>query len=285
MFIALTMIWGASFVWIKIAVRDTGPFTVVTWRLVMALLILLPVLIKQRTVVPRGKIWVVLLIQGVMSTAVPWLLITWAEQYIASALATVLNATVPLSTIVLANAFLSDDRMTVSRFTGLLVGFVGVVVLVQKDLRLFVGDVGGVGMQLAGQGAMLLSSFFYGASNVYARVKLRNLTPVFQAFYTMLAADVAMCAVTPAVEGLRLPGSGLSWLAIAWLGMLGAGISYLMFYKLLHEIGPTRVATVTYTIPVVGVALGVIVLGERLDWSLIAGTVLIVSGVRVVTRQ
>jgi drug/metabolite transporter (DMT)-like permease len=251
----------------------------------MALLVLLPFLLARRPGLPRGRLWGVLFLQGVTSTALPWLLITWAEKYIDSALATVLNGTVPLSTVVFAHFFLRDDRMTRARIGGLMVGFVGIIFLVQKDLRLFVSDDVGVGIQLAAQGAMLLSALSYGASNVYARAKLHHVPAVFQAFYTMLVADVAMWTITPAVEGLHLPASPLAWAAIVWLGVLGAGVSYLIFYRLLHEIGPTRIATVTYTIPVVGVSLSVIVLGERLDWSLLVGTILIVAGVRVVTRR
>jgi drug/metabolite transporter (DMT)-like permease len=103
---------------------------------------------------------------------------------------------------------------------------------------------------------------------------------IVQAFYTMLLADAVMWIVTPVVEApFTLPTLGLTWLAITWLGVLGAGISYLIFYYLLHTIGPTRISMVTYTIPVVGVVLGVLFLGERLDWPLLAGTVLIVAGV------
>jgi drug/metabolite transporter (DMT)-like permease len=128
--------------------------------------------------------------------------------------------------------------------------------------------------------AMLLSSAFYAVSNVYGRAKLTGLPPVFQAFYTMLAADAVMWIVTPVVEApFTLPAQGVTWLAIAWLGVLGAGLSYLIFYYLLHSIGPTRVSVVTYTIPVVGVTLGVVFLDEALDWSLVAGMVLVVSGV------
>ena len=95
-----------------------------------------------------------------------------------------------------------------------------------------------------------------------------------------------MWMVTPVVEApFELPGRSITWVAIAWLGMLGAGLSYLLFYKLLHQIGPTKVATVTYTIPVVGVTLGVVFLDEMLTWRLIAGTLLFVSGVWGVTRR
>ncbi len=280
-FLALTLIWGASFMWIKIAVRETGPLTIVTLRLVFALVILAGFLLVQKSKIPRSRrLWGILLIQGLMSTAIPWILITWAEKYIDSAVATVLNATVPMFTIVMAHYFLHDDRMTVGRVAGLLVGFAGVAVLMQEEL--FGGDNhGGIrNMVLLGNLAMLVASVFYAASNVYARAKLRGMSPVFQAFYTMLVADAVMWLVAPTIEApFTLPTLGMTWLAITWLGVLGAGLSYLIFYYLLHSIGPTRISVVTYTIPVVGVTLGVVFLNETLDWSLIVGMGLIVSGV------
>ncbi len=141
-------------------------------------------------------------------------------------------------------------------------------------------------MIILGQGAMLVSSAFYGISNVYARAKLRGIPPIIQAFYTMLLADAVMWAVTPAIERpFTLPAEGLTWIAIAWLGMLGAGVCYVIFYHLLHTIGPTRVAMVTYTLPVVGVTLGVVLLKETLDWPLVMGSILVVSGIWVVNRR
>jgi drug/metabolite transporter (DMT)-like permease len=282
-FLTLTVIWGSSFLWIKVAVQEVGPLTVVTIRLLFALLALVGFLVARKPGVPKGKrIWGVLLLQGLISTAIPWFLITWAEQYIDSAVATVLNATVPMFTIVIAHAFLHDDRITLRRFLGLLIGLVGVVVLVHGDFAPSTDASGGAAANLAllGIGAMLLASAFYAVSNVYARAKLRGVPPVVQAFYTMLLADAVMWMVAPLVESpFALPAESLTWVAIAWLGVLGAGLSYLIFYYLLHTIGPTRISMVTYTIPVVGVTLGVVFLHERLDWPLVLGTVLIVSGV------
>jgi len=288
-FFSLTLIWGASFMWIKIALRETGPYTIVAIRIIMALLVLLPFLLKGRPGFPRTvKMWRQLLTLCLISAVVPWLLIIWSEKYIDSALATVLNATVPLFTIVIAHLWLHDDRMTRQRVTGLLVGFVGIVVLTFDDL--FSAAVAGMDasarMKLLGQGAMLLAAFLYAMSNVYARARFRNVAPIYQAFYSMLVASVLVWGLVPVIEpSFTLPVRPATWVAIAWLGVFGAGISYLIFYYLLHQIGPTRVATVTYTIPVVGVTLGVVFLGEALTWQLIVGTLLIVSGVWAVARR
>jgi drug/metabolite transporter (DMT)-like permease len=177
--------------------------------------------------------------------------------------------------------------MTARRVSGLLVGFVGVVVLVHEELLAGWGSSSKEKtFVLLGQGAMLLSSAFYGISNVYARIKLRGVPPIVQAFYTMLLADAVMWIITPAIERpFTLPAEPLTWVAIGWLGVLGAGVCYVIFYHLLHSIGPTRVAMVTYTIPVVGVTLGVLLLKEDLNWALVVGTILIVSGIWGVNRR
>jgi drug/metabolite transporter (DMT)-like permease len=286
-FLFLTVIWGSSFMWIKIAVQEIGPFKVVSIRMMLAVLILFVILKARKIAAPKTwKMRGILLLQGMISATVPWVLITWAEQYIDSAVATIYNGTVPMFTMIFAHLFVRDDRMTIRKVSGLLLGFAGVIVLAQNSL--FHGNVNGSAshMILLGQGAMLLAAIFYGISNVYARIKLHSVPPVFQAFYTILFAGMILWVVTPVIEfPMVLPVKPVTWMAIAWLGILGAGLSYIMFYRLLHEIGPTRVSLVTYSIPVVGVGLGVIFLKEQLSWYLIVGALLIVSGIWGVNKR
>jgi drug/metabolite transporter (DMT)-like permease len=286
-FLFLTVIWGSSFMWIKIAVQEIGPFKVVSIRMMFAVLILFVILKARKIAAPKTwKMRGILLLQGMMSATIPWVLITWAEQYIDSAVATIYNGTVPMFTMIIAHIFVSDDRMTIRKVLGLLLGFSGVIVLVQNSFFHGNGNGSASHMVLLGQGAMLLAAIFYGISNVYARIKLHSVPPVFQAFYTILYAGMILWVATPVIESpLVLPVKPVTWVAIAWLGILGAGLSYIMFYRLLHEIGPTRVSLVTYSIPVVGVSLGVIFLKEQLSWYLIVGAILIVSGIWGVNKR
>lgn len=286
-FITLGCIWGTSFLWIKIAVQEVSPLIVVTLRLFIAVLTLLVFLVIRKPVVPRGRLWGVLLLQGLLFTAIPWNLIMWAEKYIDSTQATVFNATVPLFTVVFAYIFLKDDRITGRRSLGLLLGFVGVIAIVQEKLVAHWGAPKGmVNLELLGQAAMLISSAFYGIAHVYGRAKLSSVPPIVQAFYSMLLADAFMWIAIPSVDPpFTLPAKTLTWVAIAWLGVLGAGLSQVIFYYLLHSIGPTRVGMVTYLVPVVGVTLGVVLLGEKLNWSLVLGTILIILGIWQVNRQ
>jgi drug/metabolite transporter (DMT)-like permease len=126
----------------------------------------------------------------------------------------------------------------------------------------------------------------YALGAVYARRTLRGAGALVQAFFSMAFSLVPILAATfLAHGGPRIPTQADTWAALAWLGILGAGVASFVFYGLLHSVGPTRASLVTYTLPVVGVALGVIILGERLDWPLIVGMLFIVSGVWVVNRR
>jgi drug/metabolite transporter (DMT)-like permease len=284
-FLSLTLIWGASFLWIKIAVQEVNPFSLVVFRItlgIFGLLIFFP--IKKPKIPRHTRTWVDLAILGIFSSAVPWMLISWAEQAIDSALAGVLNGTVPLFTIIIAHLVIHDDRMTPGRVAGLLAGFAGVVVLTQRDgAGLFTT---GLNRNLLGQGAMLLASLSYAISGVHARRHLRSVGALVQAFYSMVFSLVFL-VIAGVLFGqpLEIPKETDTWVALCWLGVLGAGVASFIFYYLLHAIGPTRASLVTYTIPVVGVTLGVLVLSERLDWALAVGTLLIVSGVWIVNRK
>src|SRR5512140_2838053 len=134
-FLLLGAIWSSSFMWIKIAVQEVGPITLVAFRVLFGLLFGVAVILLQRLHLPRSlKEWTPVLILGVTNVAIPFFLISWGEQSIDSAVAAILDATVPLFTILIAHYLLHDDKMTVPKVLGLLMGFVGVVILMSKDL-------------------------------------------------------------------------------------------------------------------------------------------------------
>lgn len=284
----LTLLWGSSFLWIALAIRETSPLTLVTLRLFFGLCALLVFIVRQKPRLPRKKrTWVAFLIQGFIAMILPWTLIFWAQRIIDSTVASVLDSTVPLFTLVLAHVFLDDDRMNPERVLGLILGFVGIVVLVHRDLfRLIAAGGSDSGLILLGQIAVLLASASYGVANVFARARFRDVPPLIQAFFPMLLAEIVMWGAVPIFDSpFVLPTRAITWISVAWLGIFGAGICWMLFYRLLHEIGPTRVSMVAYTIPVVGVTLGVVFLKEPLGWPLVAGSAIIVSGVWLVNRK
>ena len=211
------------------------------------------------------------------SLAIPIFLISWGERTIDSAVASILNATVPLFTIVIAHFWLNDDKLTLQKALGLLVGFAGVVILLSKDL-----DVGAHN-SLIGQSAVVLAAIFHAGSAVFARKTTQHVDGLARGAAPLITAAIFMWIVGPVVEKpFQFPTLPLTWIAVLWLGVLGAGLAMLMYYYLIHEIGPTRATLVTYLFPVGGVIFGVIFLKEQLSWQLVAGTLLIIASLALV---
>src|SRR3990172_2553716 len=286
-FTLLGLIWGSSFLWIKIAVSEIGPFTLVAFRLLFGLLGLLAVVRLQGRPFPRSRrLLLPYIFMGVFNTAIPFTLISWGETRIDSGLASILNGTVPLFTIVIAHFWLHDEKITLPRIAGLLVGFVGVVVLVSRDI----GPQGLVG-NLWGQVAVIGGSVCYAVAITFSRKHLRNQPPVLQSTMILLVADALLWLTVPIVRRVApgiesplhvIPVLPLTWFAIAWLGLLGSCLAYLLFFYLINSWGPTRASLVTYVFPVIGLVLGIIFLKEVVDWQLVVGPLLVVAGIVVV---
>jgi len=280
-FITLSLAWGSSFFWIKIAVQDIGPFMLVALRVLFGILgLLLVMLIRRPTRPSNWRAWRSLLILGITNTALPFVLISWAEQYMDSAVAAILNSSVTVFIALFAHFVLPDDRLTRNRILGVLIGFAGVITLVGRDLA------SGVTVNLLAQGAMIVAVLFYAGSSIFARINLKGLSPIVQALVPLISADAFLWTLTPIVETpLRFPTLPLTWIALLWLGLIGSCTAYLLYYYLLHSVGPTRMAMVAYSFPVVGVFLGVLFLHEALDIYMISGAVLIVGSLYIVNRK
>ena len=275
-FLLLGGIWSSSFLWIKIAVQEVGPITLVAFRVLFGLLFTILVVFFQRTQLPRTfKEWFPILFLGISNVAIPFFLISWCEQSIDSAVAAILDATVPLFTIVIAHMALHDDKMTVQKVLGLLIGFAGVVVLMSKDIGQSAGP-------LLGQAAVVLACAFYAGSSVYARRSTENLPGILRSAGPLISSTAVMWLATFFIEKpVRIPQLPITWIALLWLGVLGSGFAFILNYYLIHEIGPTRTTMVTYLFPLGGVILGVSFLGEKLSWQLLGGAALIISSLVV----
>jgi drug/metabolite transporter (DMT)-like permease len=277
-FVLLGIIWSSSFLWIKIGVQEIGPMALVAFRMLFGALSAIAIGAFMKVNWPRDRrTWLTFAIIGPTSLAIPIFFISWGEQTIDSAVASILNATTPLFTIVIAHYWLHDDKMTVPKVLGLLIGFAGVVILMSKDLT------AGAHSSVIGQAAVILASLFYAGSAVAARKFTQHVAGVARGAMPLITSTIFMWAVGPLVEQpFEFPSLPITWAAALWLGVLGSGLAMIMFYYLLHEIGPTRVSLVTYLFPIGGVILGVIFLDEHLSWQLLAGTALIVSSLAVV---
>jgi drug/metabolite transporter (DMT)-like permease len=276
-FILLGAIWSSSFMWIKIALQEVGPNMLVAFRALFGLLFGIVVLFVQRVQWPRSfRAWFPLLLLGFTNVAIPFFLISWGEQSIDSAVASILDATVPLFTILIAHYLLHDDKITLPKVLGLLIGFAGVVVLMTKDLLSASTN------SLLGQGAVILASAFYAVSSVYVRKTTEDTPPILRSAIPLISASAAMWLATFLFEQpVEMPQLGLTWVALLWLGIFGSGLAFVMAYYLIHEIGPTRTTMVTYLFPLGGVILGVTFLNEQLTWQLVTGAILIIMSLAV----
>lgn len=277
-FISLGVIWSSSFLWIKIGVQEASPVVLVAFRMLFGVLAAGGVALIQGLQWPRDwKTWRTFMILGPTSIAIPVFLISWGEQSIDSAVASILNATVPIFTLVIAHFFLHDDKMSPQKVLGLLTGFAGIVILLSEDLRHAQPG------SLLGEAAVILAALFYAASGVYARKATQHVQGAVRGASALITAALFMWLVGPLVQRpFTIPVLPITWVAALWLGVLGSGVAMILNYYLLHEIGPTRTVLVTYIFPPGGVLLGVIFLGEQLTWQLFAGGLLVVASLVIV---
>ena len=280
-FITLGIIWSSSFLWIKIGVQELGPMALVSFRMLFGAITAVIIAVQQKSEWPRDrKTLISFAILGPTSLAIPIFFISWGEQTIDSAVASILNATVPLFTLIIAHFWLHDDKMTVPKVVGLLIGFGGIIVLFSEDL------LAGAHSNVIGQLAVVLASLFYAGSAVFARKATAHVVGLARGALPLVTASIFIWIVGPLAEKpFLVPQLPITWIAALWLGVLGSGVAMLMFYYLLHEIGPTRASLVTYLFPVGGVILGVLFLNEHLSWQLLAGTALIIASLAVVNYK
>jgi drug/metabolite transporter (DMT)-like permease len=283
LFVILGFMWGSSYLFIKIGVEGGGlpPLTLVALRLAVGFAILAAVVALAREPLPREpRMYGHLVVMAVINIVLPFWLITWAEQSVESSLASILNGTVPLFVIVIAALFLRDEPITVNRVVGLLVGFVGVVILTSRGL-------GSIGQSnLAGELALIGSAISYAAGNVYARRNVQGLRPmipaVFQVGFALVITTVLAFTFERPLD-LRLNRDAL--VAVVWLGIFGSAFAYLVYFRLLKRWGATRTSMVAYLLPVFGIVLGFIVLSEPIDGRLLLGTALVIGGVALVNSK
>jgi drug/metabolite transporter (DMT)-like permease len=282
LFVLLGFFWGSSYLFIRIAVEaGLAPFTLVTLRLAIGFLLLASVVLVARERLPRDlRTYGRLVVLAVLGVAVPFSLISWAEQSVASSLAAVINGAVPLFVIVIAAAALPDEPYTAPRVMGLLVGLVGVAILVGFDPGVLAGT------SLLPALALLGSTTSYAAGGVWARRFLQGLSPMVTAMFEIgFALVIAAILATILDGGIRLPTRTDAIFAVIWLGLLGSGLAFLIYFRLLGRWGATRTSLVAYLMPVVGVGLGALVLHETVDVRLVIGTVLVIAGIGLVNLR
>jgi drug/metabolite transporter (DMT)-like permease len=279
-FLLLGFFWGSSYFWIKLGVETIPPLTLVAMRLFFGFLVVGSVVLIAREPLPRSpRQYGHLLVMSIINVVLPFFLITWGEQSpsMDSALASILNATVPLFVLVIAPMFLPDERITLPRVAGLVIGFLGVVVLFAPSLvNLSDND-------FLAEGALVASSISYAFGNVYAKRNVKGLRPMIPALFQISFALIISTILALILEQPigRVSPAPIAWVAVIWLGTFGSGLAYLGYFRVLHEWGATRTALVAYLLPIFGIGMGAL-RGEAVTVERVAGTVLIIGGVALV---
>lgn len=273
----LVLIWGTTYIGLKIALTGFGPLTVIAARLILASVVLLAIAAAAGTRLPRGaRAWGWMLWLAMLGNCLPFYFITWGTQHIDSSLAGILVAVMPLAVLVLAHFALDTERITPPKAAGFLLGFLGVAVLLGPELP----AVGGSGGQLlAGQLAVLLGALLYAANAVSAR-RMPPLDPIAVSLATLLIASVAMVAAALVVREPipESPPAAAVW-AVVWMGVFPTAVATIAYFELIRIAGPTFMSLTNYLTPGIGVVLSIAVLGEQPGWEAYVGLALILAGV------
>ena len=271
LFIAMSVIWGIPYLFIKIAVRELDPAVVVLARVGIAAAVLLPIAAHRGVLRQLRKQWLVIAGIACVQIAGPFLLITYGEQHIASSLTSLLIAADPLLVALFALRFAPGERVTGPRLIGLLVGMVGVITILGLD-------VGGDSQRLLGAFLVLLAAAGYAASALL--IKQPTIAALPSLGVVTLECVTATIVVLP-VAVTRLPSKLPSLEVIASLLVLSlicTALAYLIFFALVAEVGASRGTVITYVNPAVSVLLGVSLLGETLNAAILVGFLLIIAG-------
>jgi drug/metabolite transporter (DMT)-like permease len=266
----LAALWGASYMFIKVAIDDVSPIIVVWVRLVLAALVLVPIAHRRGALSGLRPHLPTIALLSVVQVAAPFLLITFGEKHIASALAGILVASAPIFTALLAFRIDREELATGWRLVGILVGIVGVALLFGVDLS---GD----SAALLGGLMVLLASLGYAIGPLQMKRRLQGVPPVGTAAATMSLAALLLTPAVPFALPSHAPGIDTVG-SLLVLGAGGTGIAFLIFYTLIAEIGPGRATVVAYIAPGFSVVYGIVLLGERFTAGTAGGLLLILGG-------
>ena len=275
--ILLSTLWGGSFFFAKVALAEFGPFTVVFFRVGLAALALNVVASAVGQSLWRaGTPWRQLVVMGALNNALPFSLIFWGQTTITSGLASILNATTPLFTVLVAHALTRDERMTVRKLFGVLAGLAGVAILIGPDL----------GGSIWGQIACLAAALSYAFAGVYGRrFQAMGVAPMQAAAGQVTASAMLILPIMLFVDRpweLASPPSGIVWAALAGLALLSTALAYVLYFRILAAAGATNLLLVTFLIPVTAILLGAAFLGEHLELRQLAGMALIGLGLAAI---
>ena len=257
MLILLSIFWGGSFFFVEIALRDFRPFTLVFVRVTLAALILVAVVYLRGQQLPNSlRAWGAFLVMGALNNAIPFSLIVWGQTRIDSGVASILNATTPIFTVLLAHLLTSDEHLSLSKMVGVLGGFFGVYLMIKPELN------GGFSWRGLGQVAVLGATISYSFAGIFGK-RLKHTSPVVNSAGMLICSSLIMLPLAVAIDGpWSLRPSFESVAAVTGMAIISTAMAYLLYFRILATAGATNVLLVTFLVPVSAVLLGVGVLGE-----------------------
>jgi drug/metabolite transporter (DMT)-like permease len=283
MLLALAVVWGASFFFNGVAVRDLPSFTLVWLRVAVAAAALLLVLRLLGQRMPReGHVWAAFFGMGLMNNVLPFVLIVWGQHRIASGLASILNATTPLFTVLVAHLLTADEKLTSLKAAGMVVGFAGAAVMIGPDA------LGGVETSVLAQLACLAAALSYAFAGIFGRRFQRmGVAPLVTAAGQVSASTLMLFPIMLLADRpweLAIPHAS-TWGAVLGLGLVSTALAYVLYFRILAAAGATNLLLVTFLIPVGAILLGALVLGETLLPRHFLGMALIGMGLAFIDRR
>ncbi len=278
----LCVIWGSTWLFIKLGLEDLPPLSFAGIRFVLAFAILAGLVAARRTRLPRrGADFALIAVTGLLAFGLNYGLLFWGEQHISSGLAALLQATIPAFGLVFAHLHLPGERLTTAKVAGVALGIVGVGLIFSNQLAI-AGR-----MALWGSVAVVVGAVFVSYSNVLVKARGREIEP------SVLAAGQMLCGLAPLlIAGAVFEGNPLrfrwTWLAVGsllYLTIVGSVVAFLLFYWLVRNMDVTKTMLIALVTPFIAVLVGVLVLGERVTWRMIAGGALIMSGIALVVLR
>jgi drug/metabolite transporter (DMT)-like permease len=278
--VLLSVLWGGSFFFAGVLIKTLPPFTIVFLRVGLAAVILNALVSAVGMTMPGDRsAWAAFFGMGLLNNAIPFCLVVWGQSHIASGPAAILNATTPISTVIVAHLLTDDEKITPNRLLGVAVGFVGVVVLIGPD------SLKGLGASVLAQVSVLTAGVFYALAGVYGRrFKRMGIDPILTATGQVTASALMLFPIAMLIDQpWTLPVPALpAWAAIIGSATLSTALGYVLYFRILSTAGATNLLLVTLLIPVSAIIMGAVGLGERLDVRQFAGLVLIGTGLAAI---
>lgn len=280
MLVALSVLWGGSFFFAGVAVKELPPFTIVTLRVALAALMLLVLVRATGRLMPTDRrVWAAFFGMGLLNNIIPFCLIVWGQTQIASGLASILNATTPLFGVLVAHVLTTDEKITSNKLAGVVIGFLGVTLMIGPAALM------GLGAHMWAQLAVLGAAISYSFAGIFGRgFKTMGTPPLVAATGQVCASAIMLTPVAMLVDrpwSLALPGAA-TWGAILGIALLSTALAYVLFFRILATAGAINLMLVTFLIPVSAILLGSLFLGERLDVKHFIGMGMIALGLAAI---